>query len=237
MIETSHFIVHPFVIYGTGRAGSLLWELASEKVGLTPVVGFVADEQYMKGDRTFCGLPAVPFGEATTIFPPHDFSMMTAISFRNMRYRRDVFGRATAAGYNMMNLIMPTAKISGSATIGRNVLVCDFAYVGSGAVIGDDVVVREHSYVGHDVQIRDHVVVSPGCRIAGRCVVGEASYLGIGSTVLDDVTLGAETLVGAGSVVTKDTPSWTKWIGVPARQQDCDHRSEGIVIRSRRERK
>jgi acetyltransferase-like isoleucine patch superfamily enzyme len=50
-----------------------------------------------------------------------------------------------------------------------------------------------------------------------RTVVEEGASIGANATIVAGVVIGAYALVGAGSVVTKNIPPYTVWIGNPAR--------------------
>jgi len=48
--------------------------------------------------------------------------------------------------------------------------------------------------------------------------IGDNVWIGCGVTVLPGVVIGDNAVVGAGSIVTKNIPSGTVWVGNPARQ-------------------
>lgn len=47
--------------------------------------------------------------------------------------------------------------------------------------------------------------------------IGDRAYIGYGAIIMPGVTIGEDSIVGAGAVVTKDVPSNTVVVGVPAR--------------------
>lgn len=49
-------------------------------------------------------------------------------------------------------------------------------------------------------------------------IVEDGCDIGIGSIILPGVTIGKGSIVGAGSVVTKDIPTYEVWAGVPAKK-------------------
>lgn len=109
----------------------------------------------------------------------------------------------------------PVVTIGDRCLIGR----------GSGIVghfsieIGDDV------WTGHNVYITDQnhgyedvsLPISKQSQPERAVKIGSGSWLGYGSVVLPGVTIGEHCVIGANSVVTRDVPSYSVAVGVPAR--------------------
>jgi acetyltransferase-like isoleucine patch superfamily enzyme len=57
----------------------------------------------------------------------------------------------------------------------------------------------------------------PGINIFGKIKVGDNSFIGHNAIIMPGVTIGTNVVIGAGSVVTKDIPSNSVAVGVPAR--------------------
>jgi acetyltransferase-like isoleucine patch superfamily enzyme len=109
----------------------------------------------------------------------------------------------------------PVVSIGDRCLIGR----------GSGIVghfsieIGDDV------WTGHNVYITDQnhgyedvsLPISKQSQPERSVKIGSGSWLGYGSVVLPGVTIGEHCVIGANSVVTRDVPSYSVAVGVPAR--------------------
>jgi acetyltransferase-like isoleucine patch superfamily enzyme len=109
----------------------------------------------------------------------------------------------------------PVVSIGDRCLIGR----------GSGIVghfsieIGDDV------WTGHNVYITDQnhgyedvsLPISKQSQPERAVKIGSGSWLGYGSVVLPGVTIGEHCVIGANSVVTRDVPSYSVAVGVPAR--------------------
>lgn len=92
--------------------------------------------------------------------------------------------------FNHKNLekkgIEPTAFISETATIGKEVYVGAFAYIGENVRIGDNVKIFPQSYIGENCTIGDNTIIYPGVKIYHNCIVGENCILHAGCVVGGD---------------------------------------------------
>lgn len=57
----------------------------------------------------------------------------------------------------------------------------------------------------------------PGINIFGKIKLGDNTFIGHNAIIMPGVTIGSNVVIGAGSIVTKDIPSNTVAVGVPAR--------------------
>jgi UDP-3-O-[3-hydroxymyristoyl] glucosamine N-acyltransferase len=80
--------------------------------------------------------------------------------------------------------IHPSAVISPTATIGKNVSIGPFSVVEDNVVIGDNVSVHAHCVIyrdvqiGNDVLIHSHCVIREGCRIGDRVIMQNHVVIG-----------------------------------------------------------
>lgn len=107
-----------------------------------------------------------------------------------------------------------TIQIGRRTYIGPNVCIA-----GPGDVsIGEDCLIasnvgiyaNNHTYSDRSVPINQQGVTARGIKVGDDC------WLGSGVKILDGVTIGRGCVVGAGAVVTKDLPSYSIAVGVPA---------------------
>jgi UDP-perosamine 4-acetyltransferase len=120
-------------------------------------------------------------------------------------------------GFELISATHPSATISKSATIGRNVVVAAGAVVCTEARIGDHAIINTAATVDHESVIGAAAHLCPGVRLAGRVRVGELAFVGIGASVIQCLTIGDRAVVGAGAVVVRDVPPDATVVGVPAR--------------------
>ena len=100
-------------------------------------------------------------------------------------------------------------EIHPAAKIGRR-LVIDH---GMGVVIGETAIIGEDCLIYHGVTLGSRTG-EVGKR---HPTLGSNVVIGAQATVLGNITVGDGASVGAASVVTKDVPAGTTWVGNPAR--------------------
>lgn len=133
------------------------------------------------------------------------------------RPRRRLYELARGLGFEMVDVVHPSAVLSPSAGVGAGATLLANAVVNANAHLGRNVLVNSGAIVEHDCRIGDHVHIASGARLASGVVVGEGAHVGAGATVLQGRSIGAGAIVGAGAVVTRDVEAATVVVGVPAR--------------------
>jgi len=109
----------------------------------------------------------------------------------------------------------PVVTIGDRCLIGR----------GSGIVGHFSIEIGNDVWTGHNVYITDQnhgyedvtKPISQQSQPERAVKIGDGSWLGYGAVVLPGVTIGEHCVIGANSVVTRDVPSFSVAVGVPAR--------------------
>ncbi len=142
-------------------------------------------------------------------------------------------------------VIDPDCTIGGGTHIWHFSHIMGGATVGEGCNIGQNVVISPGVTIGRGVKIQNNVSVYTGVTICDdaflgpSCVftnvinprsfisrkdefrptrVGRGASIGANATIVCGNDIGDYSMIGAGAVVTHDVPSYSLWVGNPARQ-------------------
>lgn len=111
----------------------------------------------------------------------------------------------------------------GRISIGDNVVFSANAYLGADfgeITISNDVRIGMNTLMraaNHRYDQSPNVPIFAQGHLPGKIVIGNDVWIGANVTILPDVHIGDHCVIGAGSVVTKDVPSRSVAIGVPAK--------------------
>lgn len=138
----------------------------------------------------------------------------------------DVQSFQIGAGTNIWQfcVVLPNAQI------GCNCNICAHVLIENDVVIGNNVTVKSGVQIWDGVTIEDDVFIGPNVtftndlvprskhypRSFAKTVMKRGASIGANSTVIAGHTIGEYAFIGAGSVVTKDIPAYTVWLGNPA---------------------
>ncbi len=88
-------------------------------------------------------------------------------------------------------------------------------------IIGQGTKVDKYNHIGHNVHIGKHCIIMAQSVFSGGVQVGDYVTMGICIAVRDQgIHIGDRAYIGMASVVTKDVPAGTTYIGSPARPID-----------------
>jgi sugar O-acyltransferase (sialic acid O-acetyltransferase NeuD family) len=120
-------------------------------------------------------------------------------------------------GFELVSAVHPSAHVSPTAIIGRNVVVAPHAAICTESRIDDLVIVNTAAVVDHECHVQRGAHICPGVHLAGRVRVGTSAFVGIGARVIQCLSIGNGATIGAGAVVIEDIPAFATAVGVPAR--------------------
>jgi len=136
-----------------------------------------------------------------------------------IRLARKWYQLARRTGFEIVNIIDPSAAVSPHAKLGEGVFIGKNAVVNAYARIGNMVIVNTGSIVEHADVLEDFVHIAPGCTLSGGVRVCRGAHVGAGSVVRQDIVIGAESLIGIGSVVVRDIAPRMVAYGNPCKEQ------------------
>lgn len=119
-------------------------------------------------------------------------------------------------------------------TVGENCRLLNVSFSSEAYLVrlGDHVSATGTHFETHDGGVWVFREREPNLDVILPIAVGSNVYLGIGTVVLPGVTIGDNVVVGAGAMVTKDIPSNSVAVGMPARViKNLDQYRDGIKDR------
>jgi len=118
------------------------------------------------------------------------------------------------------------------AEIGNFCNINAFCFIENEVVIGDYVTVKCGVYIWDGITIENKVHLGPNVTFTNdlyprskhnfeisKTLVKQGASIGANATIIAGITIGEYALIGAGSIVTKNIPNNTLWMGNPARQR------------------
>ena len=118
------------------------------------------------------------------------------------------------------------------AKIGNNCNINCQVFIENDVVIGDNVTIKPGVQIWDGITLEDNVFIGPNATFTNdlkprskrypdkflRTVVKAGASIGANATILPGITIGENAMIGAGSVVLRDVPANTLWVGNPAKQ-------------------
>ena len=110
----------------------------------------------------------------------------------------------------------PTLRIFDNVIIGYGftALVADKIQIGSNTILASNVSLVSEN---HGISVETDVPFYAQPLEIGPITIGEGCWIGQNVIVLPNVSIGEKTIIGANSVVTKDIPSYSIAVGMPAK--------------------
>lgn len=199
------------VMVGTGDFSDWVADMIENDLGRT-LAGYVVDKRYLTEEQ-YRGKPVRAFEEAEKYFPPERFSMVIGFVGGKMYTQRyEKYLLLKEKGYELENIIHPTANISHNAVLGDGNIIFQFAGIAYDARVGACNVLTAKTYIGHNVRVGNANYFAPGFSSTGYVEVGSNCFLGVNSGANNKIKIADYTFVGGGVFLTHDTKVYDTYV-------------------------
>lgn len=128
--------------------------------------------------------------------------------------RDRLYDMAKQIGFQLPQVIDPSAVVSDSADVGEGVFIGKNAVVNAGAKIGKMCIINTGAIIEHNSRIGEYSHIAVGAALCGGVCVGDHVFVGANATIIQEVNIGMNTIVGAGSVVVGNVPDNSRVVGL-----------------------
>lgn len=145
-------------------------------------------------------------------------AFITLGNVADTRARIRLYNMLKEIGFELINVIHPSAIISDSLIMGTGNALMAGCIINAHTSLGNNCIINTGAIVEHDCIIENHVHISTGAKIAGNVKVKEGTHIGIGAVIKQGITIGQKVTVGAGAIVLGDIPDNIVCAGIPAKR-------------------
>lgn len=193
----------PLILFGTGDIAQLAHYYFTTDSEYE-VVSFTVDADYLQ-DKTFCGLPVVPFEELTQQYPPDHYDLFVALGYSKINaVRKEKYLAAKASGYQLATFLSSYATVLNASSVGENCFILEDNTIQPFVTIGNNVTLWSGNHIGHHTMIKDHAFIASHVVISGGVKIGEQCFIGVNATLRDHITIGDRCVIGAGALLLTD---------------------------------
>ncbi len=148
----------------------------------------------------------------------YNHAFVTLGSIGNPLTRVRLFEKLEHIGFEILNIIDPSAVISEHATLEKGVFIGKNVVVNAGSYVGKGAIINTSSTIEHDCVIGQFSHIAPGSVLCGAVQIGANTHVGSRSVIKQGVRIGPNTVIGMGSVVLKNIPANVMAYGNPCRE-------------------
>jgi len=168
------------------------------------VVAFVVDDEFYS-ETTFQGLDVVPWSDALKKYPPSEYSMHVALSYRGHNsLRENKFKQCQSAGYELVSYVSSRATIFPDLKLGSNCFILENQNIQPRVTLEDNVMLWSGNHIGHGSTIKEHAYLASHVVISGHVEIGRRCFIGVNATIRDFLLIGDDTFIGMGAIVTRN---------------------------------
>lgn len=168
------------------------------------VVAFVVDDEFYS-EAKFQGLDVIPWSEALEKYPPMDFSIHVALSYRGLnKLRESKFNQCRNAGYELVSYISSKCTTFPDLQVGSNCFILENQNIQPRVKIENNVMLWSGNHIGHRSIIKEHAYLSSHVVVSGHVEIGRRCFIGVNATLRDFIKVGDDTFIGMGAIVTRN---------------------------------
>lgn len=189
------------------------------------VVAFTVDRAFRTADE-LRGLPIVDFEDVVARYPPSEYQMFVALSYRRMNHdRADRYHAVKALGYTVPSYVSSRCTYLSEHPPGENCFILEDNTIQPFVRLGNNITFWSGNHIGHDAVIEDHCFITSHVVVSGHVVIRPYCFIGVNATLRNSIEIAEQSLIGAGAVVMKNTVA--KGVYLPKRadlfEKDSDH--------------
>lgn len=207
-----HKMTKDLLILGAGPFAEDVFDIAAD-TGIFNVIGFACSVGKDSMPESVQGIPVFWLDDILPTLAP-DTLVVSGIGSHK---RANMVEQCRDAGFQLANIIHPTARVSSRAILGSGIIIGPQSTVSIDCKIGDGVIINRGVTIGHHTTLEPYSTLAPGVNIAGNVLINTGATIGMGANVIEKLTIGSQAMVGSGSVVTRDVPAGITVVGIPAK--------------------
>ena len=197
-IEKTNYNDADVIVYGAGGHGKMCIDIVKQSNNFN-IVGII-DDDLSKINKNIFGIPILGNKKLLKIFLKNNLrQIIIGIgSIKNNAMRYDIYEEIKSSGFNVPNIIHPSAIIEPSVKLGEGIQIMAGAILGSDVKIGDNCIINSGSIVSHDSHIGNNVHITPGAVVGGHCIIGNNTMIGMSATIYLGLSIGKNVIIKNG---------------------------------------
>lgn len=129
----------------------------------------------------------------------------------------NLFEKLNIPKNRLATIISKRAFVSSTSVLEPGVAILPFAYVSLHVHIGSCSLIMARTSIGHNSRLGTCCFMGTGSILSSYVTLGNAASIAIGGIVIERCTLENASVLGAGSMLLKDVPENSIFVGNPAR--------------------
>lgn len=118
------------------------------------------------------------------------------------------------------------------AVVGINCNINCHTFIENDVIVGNNVTLKSGVFLWDGIRVEDDVFIGPNATFINDIhprskqypesfaltIIKKGASIGANATIMGGITIGENAMIGAGTMVLKDVPPNTVWVGNPAKQ-------------------